>query len=297
MAIEFTPAVRTAIPARIALTGPSGSGKTWTALMLACALGHKPAVIDTERRRASLYAGINGWQFDCLNPTSFAPASLTQALAVASGAGIDALVIDSLSHYWSGVDGMQEQADRRAKGGNNFSGWKEARPDERRMFDAIASYPGHVIVTLRVKTSYVIEQVEKNGRTVNVPKKIGMKPDQREGIEFEFDLVGDMDTDNAMTVTKTRLPMLAGATITKPDVVLADTIAAWLAEGEATAGPLAYRERALDADLTYQAARALHDEVKVAGLLAAPVLDAEGEPTVLGELIATIGTRLKVGAA
>jgi hypothetical protein len=149
---------------------------------------------------------------------------------------------------------------------------------------------------MRSKTAYVIEQVERNASTVNVPRKIGMKPDQREGIEFEFDLIGDMDMDNAMTVAKTRLPALQGAVIEHPDAVLADTISTWLSEGEPLPGPLDYREKALASE-SYQAARQLHDEVKTAGLLGAPVLDDAGKPTVLGELIVAIGTRLRAGAA
>lgn len=297
MTVKFAPATRAAVKARIALPGPAGSGKTYTALTLACCLGEKVAVIDTERARASLYVGINGWQFDALNPVSFSPLSLVEALGVAAGAGYDTIVIDSLSHYWSGVDGMQEQVDRKARNGNSFSGWKEMRPDERRMFDALASYPGHIIVTLRTKTSYVIEQVERNGRTQSVPRKVGLKPDQREGIEFEFDLIGDMDMDNTMIVSKTRLPMLAGAVIEKPGPELAATIRDWLDDGEETDGPLLYRAQALDPDATREQLLQLHSTVTAVGLASAPVTDGDGNPTVLADLIVARGKALAPKAA
>lgn len=288
--IQFVRATRSAVKARVALTGPSGAGKTYTGLLLACALGERVAAIDTERGRASMYAGLNGWEFDALNPQSFAPASLVDALGVASGAGYDAVLIDSLSHYWSGVDGMQEQADRRSERGNSFSGWKAARPDERRMFDAIAAYPGHVIVTLRSKTAYVIEEyTDSSGRKKSAPRKIGLKPDQREGIEFEFDLIGDMDQSNTLTVSKTRLPALAGQVIEQPGVELARTIWGWLSEGEAGSDAHTYREQALDSAATYEGLRALYSTVRDAGLVNAPVTDADGAPTVLGELIVTRG--------
>ena len=141
MSIEFLPATRAAAKARIALAGPSGSGKTYTALALATTLG-TTAVVDTERGSASKYAGINGWEFSTIAPQSFSPTSLVEALAAASAGGFGCVVVDSLSHYWMGVDGMLEQVDRRAKGGNNFSGWKEACPDERRMIDALVPTPG-----------------------------------------------------------------------------------------------------------------------------------------------------------
>lgn len=290
MTIVFAPATRAAVKARIALAGPSGSGKTYTALTLATRLSDKVAVVDTERGRASLYKGINGWQFDPWNPQSFAPTSLAEALAVAGGNGYGCIVVDSLSHYWMGVDGMLEQADRRAKGGNSFSGWKEVRPDERRMLDAIASYPGHVIVTLRTKTEYVIEE---DARGKKVPRKVGTKPEQREGIEYEFDVVGDLDLDNTLTISKTRIPMLHGQVIAKPGPEVAETIADWLADGEDVPGPLAYRAEALSPDATFDGLRNLFEKVGRLGLKGAPVLDEAGIPTVLGELIAARGREMQ----
>jgi hypothetical protein len=289
VSVKFLPATRAAAKARIALAGPSGSGKTYTGLSLACRLAERVAVIDTERGSASKYVGLNSWAFDTLAPTSFSPQSLTEALAVAGGEGYGCVVVDSLSHYWMGVDGMLEQVDRRAKGGNNFSGWKEARPDERRMIDSLVSYPGHVIVTLRVKTEYVIED---NDRGKKVPRKVGLRPEQREGIEYEFDVIGDLDLDNTLTVSKTRIPMLHGATIPKPGPELGETIRDWLADGVETAGPMTYRADALDPDATVVVLRELLATVREAGLLNAPVVDAEGAPTVLGDLVVARGRAL-----
>jgi len=287
--IKFAPATRAAAKARIALAGPSGSGKTYTGLTLACRLAERVAVIDTERGSASKYVGLNNWAFDTLAPSSFSPQSLTEALAIAGGEGYGCVLVDSLSHYWMGVDGMLEQVDRRAKGGNNFSGWKEARPDERRMIDALVSYPGHVIVTLRVKTEYVIEQ---NDRGKSVPRKVGLRPEQREGIEYEFDVIGDLDLDNNLTVSKTRIPDLHGQVILRPGPEIAETIRDWLADGEEVVGPLAYRAQALDPDSTVEQLRALHAAVTAAGLFNAPVTDQDGNPTVLGDLVGNRGRAL-----
>lgn len=281
MTIEFVKATRAAVKARIALAGPSGSGKTYTALTLATRLSDRVGIIDTERGRASLYEGINGWEFLTLNPQSFSPSSLTEALAVGASAEIGCMVVDSFSHYWMGVDGMLEQADRRAKGGNSFSGWKEVRPDERRMLDALASYPGHVIVTLRTKTEYVIEE---NERGKKVPRKVGMKPEQREGIEYEFDLVGDMDLDNVLTVSKTRIPSLARAVVPEPGPELAETISAWLSDGEHIDGPMEYRAQALKAD-TSADLKSLGERVRKLGIGGAPVVDEHDVPTILIDLI------------
>lgn len=289
----FAPATRAATKTRVALCGPAGSGKTWTGLSIATALADKVAVIDTERGSASKYAGINGWEFDTVAPHTFSPASLTELLGIASGEGYGAVLIDSWSHYWSGTDGMQEQADRRAKGGNSFSGWKEARPDERRMIDAITAYPGHVVVTMRSKTQYVIEQVERNGRTTNVPRKIGLKPDQREGVEYEFDIVGDLDLDNVLTVSKSRIPALTNAVIAQPDKEFAEQIRTWLEEGEQLPTPAEYRTRALASGMSFEELGSLYREVERAGQLGSPMVDEDGNPTTLGELISAVGRRVK----
>ncbi|TMZ68006.1 hypothetical protein EMG21_28530, partial [Klebsiella pneumoniae] len=106
---EFTPATKHLARARVALIGPPGSGKTYTGLKLATAFadGTRPAVIDTERGSASKYADEFG--FDTLNLTDFHPQALINALGVAAQNGYTSILIDSLSHFWSGANGMLEQ--------------------------------------------------------------------------------------------------------------------------------------------------------------------------------------------
>lgn len=290
MTLAFKPATREASYARIALSGPSGAGKTYTALTLAHALADKVAVIDTERGSASKYVGLNGWQFDTVQPDSFAPKSLVELLGAAAGADYGCIVVDSLSHYWMGVDGMLEQADRHAVRGNTFAGWKEVRPDERRMIDALVSYPGHVIVTMRSKTEYVIEENERGKKT---PRKVGMKPEQREGIEYEFDVVGDMDHDNTLTVVKSRIHTLAKAVVPMPGEDFATQIKDWLSDGVKVPTVAEYRKRALGMD-SVDELKALFDEVSGHKLASSPCVDGDGNPTVLGDLIRATATRVKV---
>lgn len=281
MTLAFKPATREASFARIALSGPSGSGKTYTALSLATTLSDRVAVIDTERGSASKYVGLNGWEFDTVQPDSYAPLSLVDLLGQAAGNEYGCVVVDSLSHYWMGVDGMLEQADRRAKGNNSFSGWKEVRPEERRMIDALVAYPGHIIATLRSKTEYIVEE---NDRGKKVPRKVGLKPEQREGIEYEFDVVGDMDLDNTLTVVKSRIHTLSKAVITHPGEELAQQIAEWLSDGVKVPTVSEYRKAALK--MTNKAElKDLYDQVSGHRLASAPTVDADGHPTVLGDLI------------
>ncbi len=286
MAIEFAPAVRSAEKARIAVAGPAGSGKTYTALAIATYLSPEPmtvAVVDTERGSASKYQGVNGWQFESHRPTSYSPEDLPDVLSVAAGRGFAVVIVDSLSHYWMGSDGMLEQVDRRTRGNSSFnSGWKDMRPVERRMIDALLSYPGHVIVTLRTKSEWVIEKDDKTGKSK--PTRIGLKPEQREGLEYEFDVMGELDLANTLTISKTRVPGLHGAVIDKPGAPLAETIRDWLADGEELPGPMEYRARLLNLTARTQVAD-LRSEVATVGLLNAPVVDADGKPVLLGALI------------
>lgn len=299
-AIQFRPATREAVYSRTCLYGPGGSGKTFTMLTMLFALAPtgKVAVIDTERGRARKYLGVNGWQWDTLEPHSFSPESLTEAIAAATEAGYEAIGVDSGSHYWMGQDGMQEQVDRRtvATGRRDSfgSGWKEMNPIERRMWDAVMTAPMHVVMTLRVKSDYVIEEVERNGRKQATPRKVGLKPVQRDGFEYEFDVVGAMDQDNTLTVVKTDLMVIPqGAIYEKPDVEFARLIGDFCADGVTTDGPLSYRSRALDVGVTFAELGELFRAVDRAGYSNTPVMDEHGKPVTLSALISARGKAIK----
>jgi hypothetical protein len=226
--MSFQKATKKQAKLRLALIGPSGSGKTYTALTLATHLvpGGRIAVIDTERGSASKYADL--FTFDVQEPESFHPRTYIEAIAEAQAAGYDVLVIDSLSHAWMGRDGALELVDKAAKrnpSGNSFAAWRDVTPLHNALVDALLATKLHIIVTMRSKMEYVQEKDER-GKTVI--RKVGLQPIQRDGLEYEFDVVGDMDVDNTLVVTKTRCSVLAGAVISKPGKPLADTLAHWL---------------------------------------------------------------------
>lgn len=286
----FVKATKKAAKARIALDGISGSGKTYTALTIASALGQRIAVIDTEHRSASKYAGI--FSFDTLPLDTYDPRVLIGALAAAGDAGYEVVIVDSLSHFWMGTGGMLEAVDQAAKraGGHGMSGWKEMRPVERQMIESMLAYPGHVIATMRVKNDWV--EGEVRGRKAMV--KVGTKAEQREGLEYEFDIVGTLSGDNELIVAKSRCPQLAGAVIAKPGLDLGHTIREWLEEGEAGGPTVAdFRDRALSG-ANRDELLALLAEVRAAGLAAAPVLDPAGVAVSLADLIVQLGRQAAV---
>jgi len=216
----------------MALVGPSGSGKTYTALAIARHLTGPVALIDTERGSASKYAGDPMLpEFDVLELESFSPQQYIDAIAEAARAGYGTLIIDSLSHAWVGKGGALELLDvatARSGNHNEFNAWGEVTPLQNAMVDAILRAPMHVIVTMRVKTAYV---VEANERGKQVPKKVGLQPVQRAGLEYEFDVVGDMTPDNMLLVGKTRCSPLAGQVFPRPGREVAEILNRWLEAG------------------------------------------------------------------
>ena len=228
----FKPATKTAAKLRMALTGPAGSGKTMSALKIARGLGARIALIDTERGSASKYAGDVA-EFDVLELVSFHPDRYIEGIKAAETSGYDVLIIDSLSHAWNGRDGVLELKDRAAssdRNGNGFSAWGKLTPLQNALIDAILGANLHVICTMRAKTEYVLERDERGKQ---VPRKVGMAPIQRDGVEYEFDVLGELDADHVLTITKTRHTALAGASIQHPGRELGESLAAWLSEGEA----------------------------------------------------------------
>lgn len=284
----FLPATREATKARVGLCGPSGSGKTFTALTLAATFGERTAVVDTEHGSASKYAKSkkhdDGFVFDTVKPTSFDPRDLVKMIAVAAHDHYDTIVVDSMSHYWFGPGGVLELVDAATKrnSGNSFAGWKAVRPIERALIEALLGFPGHVIVTMRTKTEWVVEENERGKKQ---PRKIGTKPEQRDNIEYEFDVVGDLDQDNILLVTKTRCPELAGAVVAKPDSALAKTILDWLDDGEVLPDARDYRDRALEPDADQEQIAEIGREVRQRGLMDAAVIDDTGDDTTLGDLL------------
>lgn len=225
-------ATKQALKARIALAAPAGGGKTYTALVMAQVLADsgRILVIDTERESASLYADL--FDFDTLPwEAPFDPRELADAI-VEAGETYAVVIVDSLSHWWIGEGGtlaIVDAAGARAKG-NSYAGWKEGTPAQNDMIDGILRTKAHVIATMRSKAEYVLE-VGSNGKTM--PRRIGMAPIQREGIEYEFTVTAELDYEHNIVVDKTRCHLLAGRMFKGPKAVeMAELLKGWLEAGE-----------------------------------------------------------------
>lgn len=230
MSMMFQKATKKSARLRMALIGVAGSGKTYTALSIASHLGKKVAVMDTELGSASKYSDI--FDFDVMEPETFNPKTYIDAIQAAEEAGYDVLILDSLSHAWAGKEGALEQVDkvaRRTQSGSNFGAWRDVTPLHNAMVDAIIGSRLHIIATMRAKTEYVQEKNEKTGKTS--VRKVGMAPVQRDGLEYEFDVVADLDQDNNLIVGKTRCPGIAGMVVNRAGREIAAKLNGWLSDG------------------------------------------------------------------
>lgn len=225
-AIQFKKAVKFEAKGRVALIGPAGSGKSYTSLVLAKLLAgdKRVAAVDTEHGSLSKYADL--FDFDVIEPDGYSADSWLDSLAAAENAGYGVFLTDSLSHYWMGRDGALEFVDNASKRfKDSMGGWKEFSPLERAMIDRMIASPCHIICTMRTKTEYV-EEINPQGKKVR--KKVGLAPVQRQGLEFEFDLVAYMDDENVFITDKTRCSYYTKKTIASPKEKDFKPFAEWL---------------------------------------------------------------------
>src|SRR5258708_37741424 len=154
--LAFRRATKEASKLRFAIAGPSGSGKTYTLLKLATELGGPIAVIDTEQGSAEKYADL--FEFDTMPLRTFSPDLIPQVIAMAGEQGYKVLIIDSLSHFWTGTDGELDQVERvkMRMRDNSWAAWREITPKHNRLIDAMVAAPLHVLVAMRVKTEWVV---------------------------------------------------------------------------------------------------------------------------------------------
>jgi hypothetical protein len=185
---------------KLALQGPSGSGKTYSSLLLAYGLvgdWNKIAVIDTENNSSHLYSHLGNYNVLSLSEP-FSPERYIEAIEACEKAGMKVIVIDSISQEWEGSGGIIETHGNMA--GNSWTNWNRVTPRHNAFVQKILQSPCHIVATVRSKQDYVL--TDKNGKLV--PEKVGLKGVTRDGMDYEFTLVLDLDIKHQATASKDR---------------------------------------------------------------------------------------------
>ena len=230
--MELKRATSKKVKLRLGLSAVSGGGKTYSALLLAKGLvgdWSKIAVIDTENGSASLYSHLGEFLTAELKPP-FAPERYIEYIKGCEDAGIECIIIDSISHEWEGEGGVLELCEK--NGGNFQTGWKAMTPRHNKFIQAILQSKCHVITTVRRKTEYALQDTtNKKGQIVQAPVKVGLKEVTREGFEYDVTVNLELDVKHYATSSKDRTGLFADK---DPFIITEETgklIAEWCERG------------------------------------------------------------------
>ncbi len=199
---EFRPARREKVHLLLGVSGASGSGKTWSAMALAKGLagGARFAVIDTENRRASMYADY--FDFDACDLTApFSPDRYMDAIQSADKAGYPVILVDSMSHEWAGDGGcldMQDAELERMAGSDwkkreacKMSAWIRPKLSHKAMMSKLLQVNAHVILAFRAESKVEMARNAETGKMEIREKKTltsieGWIPISEKSLPFEL---------------------------------------------------------------------------------------------------------------
>ncbi|WP_158980783.1 MULTISPECIES: AAA family ATPase [unclassified Flavobacterium] len=211
--MKLQKAQRNQVKLRLGLSGASGFGKSYSALLLAYGITNdwtKIAIIDTENNSASLYSHLGDFNVLSLNEP-YAPERYIQAIEVCEKEEIEVVIIDSISHEWSGKGGCLELHEQL---GGRFQDWAKITPRHQAFIDKILNSNCHVISTVRRKTDYSLDK-DGNGKTKVM--KLGTKEITRDGFEYELTVNFELINDNHLvTASKDRTGLFSG----KPEFII-----------------------------------------------------------------------------
>lgn len=208
----ITEAQREQLIGCVAFTGPSGAGKTLGSLKVAKGMmdakyggdltdsekWKKIGVIDTEHSRSKIYANTTGFgleihSFIHLDFTApFSVDRLDKAVLALKSHGCEVIIIDSLSHFWEGDGGI---LDLQQKYGGNFQAWREVNPTYGKFISIVTGerHEVDILACMRAKQAYEVTENEVGKLKV---EKLGLKPVQRDSLEYEFQIVFGIDMDH-----------------------------------------------------------------------------------------------------
>ena len=218
--MKLQTAARKRAKIKMGLQGPSGAGKTYSALLIAnglCRSWDKVAVVCTENGSSELYSHLGPYQVLQLH-APFSPERYVDAITVCEQAGMEVVIIDSITHEWENLLEFHSSMQ-----GNSFTNWGKVTPRHNAFVQKILQSPLHIICTMRTKQDYILN--EKNGKLV--PEKVGLKSVQRDGLEYELTLVFDLDMKNNAVASKDRTGLFFGKPESKLSIATGREILHW----------------------------------------------------------------------
>jgi len=226
--MQLRKATRKKAKIRLGLSAVSGGGKTFLALLIArgiCKDWNKVAIIDSENNSADLYAHLG--EFNVLPVSApFSPEKYVQAIKACEKAGMEVIIIDSISHEWDGKGGCLEIVE--ALGGK-YQDWAKVTPRHQTFIDAIIQSPCHLITTVRRKQDY--EMIRDNSGKIKV-EKTGLREITREGFEYELTINLELDSRHNATASKDRTGLFMGKPAFVPTEETGELIRHWCEQGE-----------------------------------------------------------------
>jgi hypothetical protein len=226
--MQLRKATRQKAKIRLGLSGVSGGGKTFSALLIAkgiCGDWSKIAIIDSENNSADLYAHLG--DYNVLPITApFSPEKYVEAIKACEKAGMEVIIVDSITHEWDGKGGCLEIVESL---GGKYQDWAKVTPRHQAFIDAIIQSPCHMITTVRRKQDY--EMIKDGNGKVKVEKG-GLREITREGFEYELTINLELDTKHNATASKDRTGLFMGKPAFVPGEQTGELIQQWCEQGE-----------------------------------------------------------------
>jgi hypothetical protein len=225
---QLRKATRQKAKIRMGFSAVSGGGKTYSALVVAhglCGAWDKIAIIDTENNSADLYAHLGPYNVIPL-PPPFAPERYVEAIKCAEEAGMEVIIIDSITHEWDGKGGIIDISNNMT--GNSFTNWAKLTPRHQLFLDAILQSKCHILTTVRRKQDY---EMSKNSDGKTSVTKAGLKEITREGFEYEITLNLELDVNHNATASKDRTGLFMGKPQFTPSEETGKLIRQWCESG------------------------------------------------------------------
>lgn len=213
---------------RLGLSSVSGGGKTYSSLLIARGLASswdKIAIIDTENNSADLYEGLGDYNVFPLQ-APYSPERYVQAVKECEAAGMEVIIIDSITHEWDGKGGILDI--HGGMTGNSFTNWASITPRHQAFIDCILQSPCHIITTVRRKQDY---EMSKDDKGKVVVQKAGLKEITREGFEYELTANLELDIKHNATASKDRTGLFADKPHFTPTIETGQIIKQWCETG------------------------------------------------------------------